>query len=170
MTMIATAAAAAAAAGGDNDNDTSTDLAFATLKEACDGHRRPDEDQGTDDRCGKAACGEAGEVALGIAAVAFELDIGGGGSGGSGGGGSRVTFFTRPRRRNTIVSLLFRRTRFCHRTSNPGLQDPEIAMIEGCDDVVCSYIMFGTSKHTDSYMRNNNLRGRLRIAKFATPC
>ena len=50
--------------------------------------------------------------------------------------------------------------------SNPGLQDPEIAMIEGCDDV-CSYRMFGTSKHTDSYMRNNNLHGRLRIAKFA---
>jgi len=49
---------------------------------------------------------------------------------------------------------------------NPGLQDPEIVMIEGCDDV-CSYRMFGTSKHTDSYMRNNNLRGRLRIAKFA---
>jgi len=76
MTMIAAAAAAA------DDDDASTDLAFATPKEARDGHRRPDEDQGADDRCDEAAGGEAGEVALGIAAVAFESDIGGGGGGG----------------------------------------------------------------------------------------
>ena len=92
MTMIA-------AAADDDDDDASTDLAFATPKEARDGHRRPDEDQGADDRCDEAAGGEAGEVALGIAAVAFKLDIGGGGGGG--GGGPRVTFFTRLRRPNT---------------------------------------------------------------------
>ena len=44
----------------------------------------PDEDQGTDDRCDEAAGGEVGEVALGIAAVVFELDISGGGGGGGG--------------------------------------------------------------------------------------
>ena len=94
MTMIAAAANAA---------NASTDLAYATPKEARDGHRRPDEDQGADDRCDEAAGGVAGEVALGIAAVAFKLDIGGGGGGGGsgGGGGPRVTFFTRLRRPNT---------------------------------------------------------------------
>jgi len=99
MMMIAAAAAATTAAAA-NAANASTDLAFATPKEARDGHRHPDEDQGADDRCDEAAGGEVGEVALGIAAVAFELDIGGGGVGG-GGGGPRVTFFTCLRCPNT---------------------------------------------------------------------
>ena len=49
-----------------------------------------------------------------------------------------VSPFSRACAAPTHVSLMFGRPRFCHRTSNPGLQDPEIVMIEGCDDVVCS--------------------------------